>query len=401
MAGAEYSFAPVRSDLPPCPHRPPCPGCPRYGELGLDPAAEERLRELAALGGLTPAHVRHGAALGFRTRARLAIRGRAGSPKLGLFQTGTHRIADIPRCGIHHPLVNEVAAALRRVIRETGVTPYADGPHRGQLRYLQVAVERAKPRAQIALVANTESPEPLAPLFAALERELGPRLQGLFWNGNTGRGNAILGPHWERIAGEEALIEPVGGVEVCHPPGAFGQSHPELFESLALAARAALPDGARVLELYAGTGAIGLGLLGRATSVEFNELSPHGLRGLELGLARRPSAERERALILPGEAVSHAARIAHADAVLVDPPRRGLDPPVLQALLATPPAVLVYVSCGLESLLREARELVARGFEPASLEAWDLFPYTEHVETLAVFRAPAAGSRSSPTPRPP
>ncbi|HTO07373.1 MAG TPA: hypothetical protein VMR86_09995 [Myxococcota bacterium] len=389
-------------ELPPCPHRPTCPGCPRYGERGPGPAAQARLGELAALGGLTPPRVRSGSALGFRTRARLAVRGSAGSPKVGIFQTGTHRIADIPRCGIHHPLVNEVAAALRHAVRETKVTPYADQPHRGELRYLQVAVERAGPRAQVVLVGNGESAEPLRGVFAALERALGPRLQGLFWNGNTARGNAILGPRWERIAGEEALVEPLGGVDVFHPPGAFGQSHPELFESLALAARAAVPDGARVLELYAGAGAIGLGLLGRATSVELNELSPHGVRGLELGIAARPEPERGRARVLPGDAASHASRIAEAGAVLVDPPRRGLDRAVLEALLAHRPGTLVYVSCGLESLLREARALVGSGrFALASLEAWDLFPYTEHVETLAVFRAAGSGSGTPPTrPRP-
>ena len=376
----------MRPEIPPCPHRPTCPGCPRYGERGPDPAAAETLAALAARAGLTPPRVVTGAPLGVRTRARLAVRGRAASPKVGIFQTGTHRIADIPRCGIHHPAVNEVAAALRRAIRESGVAPYADRPHQGALRYLQVAVERASGRAQVVLVGNGESPAPLAPVLAALERALGDRLQGLFWNGNTARGNAILGPSWERIAGEEALREEIGGVGVFHPPGAFGQSHPELFESLAARARAAVPDGARVLELYAGTGAIGLGVLARAASVELNELSPHGVRGLELGLAARPEAERVRTSILPGDAATHSARIARADAVIVDPPRRGLDRAVLDSLLASPPATLVYVSCGLASLARETNELLDSGrWSLAALEAYDLFPYTGHVETLAVF----------------
>jgi tRNA/tmRNA/rRNA uracil-C5-methylase (TrmA/RlmC/RlmD family) len=377
----------VRPEIPPCPHRPTCPGCPRYGESGIDPAAAEILAALAARAGLTPPRVVTGRALGFRTRARLAVRGRASSPKVGIFQTGTHRIADIPRCGIHHPAVNEVAAALRRAIRETGLAPYADRPHQGVLRYLQVALERATERAQVVLVGNCESPAPLVPAFAALERALGDRLQGLFWNGNTERGNAILGPRWARISGDEALREAIGGVDVFHPPGAFGQSHPELFESLAASARAAVPDGARVLELYAGTGAIGLGLLGRAASVELNELSPHGVRGLELGIAARPEAERARASIAPGDAAAHAARIASADAVIVDPPRRGLDRAVLDSLVATPPATLVYVSCGLESLARDAARLLDSGrWSLAALEAWALFPHTLHVETLAVLR---------------
>ncbi|MFI5316190.1 MAG: class I SAM-dependent RNA methyltransferase [Myxococcota bacterium] len=374
--------------IPLCPHRPTCPGCPRYGEAGVDAPAAALLAELAARGGLTPPRIATGAPLGFRTRARLAVRGRAGSPKVGIFQTGTHRIADIPRCGIHHPAVNEVAAALRRAIRESGVEPYADPSRRGVLRYLQVAVERASGRAQVVLVANSESPEPLAPVFAALERELGDRLQGLFWNGNSAPGNAILGPRWRRIAGEEALRESVGGVDVFHPPGAFGQSHPELFESLAVRARGALPEGARVLELYAGTGAIGLGVLARAASLELNELSPHGVRGIELGIAARPAPERMRAAVVPGDAAAQAERIARADAVIVDPPRRGLDRAVLEALLATPPATLVYVSCGLESLAREASELLASGrYSLGALDAYALFPYTPHVETLAVFSA--------------
>ena len=353
---------------------------------GIDPAAAARLAALAARARIELQRTEIGARLGFRTRARLAVRGRASSPKVGIFQTGTHKIADIPRCGIHHPAVNEVAAALRAAVRAAGVEPYAERPHRGVLRYLQVAVERTRGRAQVVLVGNCDGPEPLAPVFAALEQALGPRLQGLFWNGNTERGNAILGERWERIAGEEALREEVAGIDVFHPPGAFGQSHPELFDSLARRARAAVPDGARVLELYAGTGAIGLGLLDRAASLVLNELAPHGLRGLELGLAARPETERTRAVILPGNAAAHAGRVAEADAVIADPPRRGLDRAVRDALLATPPATFVYVSCGLDSFLDDAAALLDSGrFALRSLAPWALFPYTVHVETLAVF----------------
>jgi tRNA/tmRNA/rRNA uracil-C5-methylase (TrmA/RlmC/RlmD family) len=127
---------------------------------------------VASRAGLEPPRAAVGAALGFRTRARLAVRGRAASPKVGIFQTGTHKIADIPRCGIHHPLVNEVAGALRAGARAAGIEPYADRPHRGVLRYLQVAVELASARAQVVLVGNCATAEPLAPVFAALERAL-------------------------------------------------------------------------------------------------------------------------------------------------------------------------------------------------------------------------------------
>ncbi len=374
------------AEIPVCPHRPPCPGCPRYGEPGIAADAQARLAELAASAGLPEPPVFVGEPLGFRHRARLAVRGRARSPKIGIFQQGTHRIADIPRCRIHHPLVNEVAAALRASIRETGVEPYADRPHRGELRYAQIAVERATARAQVVLVGNAESAEPLRAVFAALERSLGARLQGLFWNGNPARGSAILGPSWERISGDEALRESIAGTDVFLPPGAFGQSHLPLFERLAERARAAVPDGARVVELFAGVGAIGLGLLARSRNVALNELSAHGLRGLALGIAARPAHERERAEILPGDAATYVDRATGCDTLIVDPPRRGLSPPLVEAIAARPPAQLVYVSCGLDAFVRESTHwLEAGALTLRSLESYALLPYTEHVETLAVF----------------
>ncbi len=345
-----------------------------------------RLAELAARCGLPEPRVSVGTPLGFRTRARLAVRGRANSPKLGLFEAGTHRVADIPRCRIHHPLVNEVAAALRRAIRETGVAPYDERALRGDLRYAQIAVERASERVQLVLVGNAGRADALRPVFAELERELGARLQGLHWNGNPARTNAILGPHWEQIAGEPALRETIAGVDVFHPPGAFGQSGADLFETLVARARAAVPEGARVLELFAGTGAIGLGLLGRVEHVALNELSPHALDGLALGIAARPVAEQARAEVLAGDAGRFADRIATADVLIVDPPRKGLGPALSEAIAARAPARLVYVSCGLDAFLREAAAwLDAGALALESLEAFALFPYTEHAETLAVF----------------
>lgn len=386
MGDPEDSLRRVDDEILPCSHRPPCPGCPRYGEPGISLAARARIAELAERCGLPEPQVRIGPALGFRHRARLAVRGRARSPKIGIFQEGTHRIVDIPRCRIHHPVVNEVAAALRRAIRETGVLPYADAPHRGELRYVQIVVERATERAQVVLVGNDTRPDPLRPLLVALERELGARLQGLWWNGNPERANTILGPLWEHVAGEAALRENLGGIDVFLPPGAFGQSHASLFEELAVRARDCVPDGARVLELFAGTGAIGLGLLGRCAHVAMNEISAHGLEGLARGIAARPPEERARAEMIPGDAAELRARIADADVVVVDPPRRGVGKAVADALCAHPPARLVSVSCGLDSFLREAAQWIESGaLRLRALEGYALFPYTEHVETLATF----------------
>lgn len=367
-----------------CPHRPPCPGCPRLGQPGIAPAALHTLRALALEAGLPPPAVVEGDPRGHRHRARLAVRGRAASPKIGLFQEHSHRIVDVPRCLVHHPLVNDVAAAVREAVRATGVPPYADAPHRGLVRTVQVVVARATTTAQVVLVGNGDDPAPLAPLADALAGRLGGRLHSLFWNGNPERTNAILGPHWHRWLGPDAVVETIGGVPVVFPPGAFGQTNLPLADAVVTQVHAWVPDGARVLELYAGCGAIGLGLVPRVASIAFNELTPASLDGLRRGLAT--AGDPPHARVLPGPAADHAARAAEADVVIVDPPRKGLDAATLDALCAARPRRLIVVSCGLDAFVREAEALRARGrMRLAALAPFALFPWTEHVETLARF----------------
>jgi tRNA/tmRNA/rRNA uracil-C5-methylase (TrmA/RlmC/RlmD family) len=327
-----------------------------------------------------------GAAAGYRHRARLAVRGRASSPKIGVFQEGSHRIVDIPRCPVHHPLVNQVAAAVRAAVRRTRVTLYGDGARRGSLRYLQVVVERVSGTAQVVLVGNDDTPTPLAPTADALAAELGPALHSLWWNGNTSPGNAILGPRWHRWSGPPAVRETIGGAAVFYPPGAFGQSNLPLADRLVDLVHGWVADGARVLELHAGVGAIGLGLAVRASRLAFNEVSADALAGLAMGRDALDEAARARTLVLPGAAAEHLAAVADADVVVCDPPRRGLERPVLERLAADPPARVVLVSCNLATFFAEARTLLDAGHvRLGALVPFALLPYTEHVETAALF----------------
>jgi 23S rRNA (uracil1939-C5)-methyltransferase len=370
----------------PCPHRPPCPGCPRYGESGIAPRARGALASFAALASLPPPAVIDASGFGSRHRARLMVRGRTRTPKIGLFQERSHRIADIPQCRIHHPLINRVAAAVRSAACDVGIAPYADRPHRGSLRAIQVVVERRSQSAQVVLVENAAEPGRVAELTAPLQRALGAALHSLWWNGNPERGNAILGPAWRALSGPDVILEEVAGCEIAFPPGAFGQSHPVLADRIARSAQRCVPDAARAVEFHAGCGPLGMGLLRRVARLTFNERSEASLDGLARGIARRPEVERARAAVRAGPAAQHTDLLAEADAVLVDPPRSGLEPELLDALCAAPPEHLVWVSCALDGFLAQAAELLERSrLRLRALEAYALFPFTEHVETLAHF----------------
>ena len=379
-------YALAMPPIEPCPLRPPCPGCPRYGDPGIAAAARTLLDAIALAAGLASPRVIEGAPFGYRHRARLMVRGRAHAPKIGIFAAGTHDVVDIPRCRVHHPLVNRVARALREAIRVTGTRPYRERTHAGVLRAVQVVVERASQTAQVVLVANAANPDSLADLAAVLSDGLGEQLHSLWWNGNTERTNTILGPSWQHLRGPDAVRESVRGAHVYFPPGAFGQSHLELADALVARVHEWVPDGARVAEYYAGCGPIGLGLLGRAARVVFIESAPDAVRGLAMGIAALPEREQKRAAVIAGSAGEALEAREGAQVVIVDPPRRGLDASLAVRLAADPPPVLIYVSCDLQSFGRDAMQLVAGGqLRLVALEAWSLFPNTEHVETLARF----------------
>jgi 23S rRNA (uracil1939-C5)-methyltransferase len=369
-----------------CPHRPPCAGCPRFGEPGLGLDARGALANVSRAHGLPEPEVVSGPTAGFRLRARLAVRGRLGSPKLGLFEEGTHRVVHIPNGSVHHPLINRVASVVRRAMVDARVTSYSDRAHLGLVRHVQVVVERSSQTAQVVVVANCPTPEPVAACLDLIRERLGRDLHSLWFNAHQQPTNVILGPCFEHWYGPESVAEHFGGVAIHYPPGAFGQSNLDIAQAIIEHLREQIPAGAQVLEFYAGVGAIGLSLLDRVSQIKMNEVSPHSLAGLALGLVGLDPPSRAKVSIIPGEAGANSSLAAGADVAIADPPRKGLDPELSAFLSEQPPARFLYVSCGLESFVRDVERLTSRGrLRLAALTAFNLLPFTEHVETVARF----------------
>jgi 23S rRNA (uracil1939-C5)-methyltransferase len=371
-----------------CPHRPPCDGCPRFGVAGIARAPRAQLQELARQHGLPEVPVYSGNLLGFRHRARLAVRGRVGSPKIGLFEADSHHVVHIPDCRIQHPLINEVAAVVRGALVDSRVTCYSDRAHLGLVRYLQVVVERQSATAQVVLVANTHAADPLLQCLEMIRGRLGPRLHSLWVNFNTQSNNTILGSEFYHFCGPASVVERFGGAAVHYPPGAFGQSNLEVAQQIVADIREWIAPGARVTEFYAGVGAIGLSVLERVGRIVLNEVNPHSLQGLQLGRAQLPATLGDKVEVVPGAAGSAIEALRDAQLVIVDPPRKGLDVPLTQALATRPPDELIYISCGLPSFENDLRLLLGGGqLQLAALRAYNLMPFTEHVETVARFKA--------------
>ena len=275
---------------------------------------------------------------------------------------------------------------MRRALVDAAVPPYSEAAHRGLARYLQVVVERGSQRAQVVLVANSATAEPLADCLDLIRDRLGDELHSLWFNAHCERSNTILGPEFRNWYGPASVVERFGGAAVHYPPGAFGQSNLDIAERIVDHVRDRIPAGARVAEFYAGVGAIGLSLLSRVSAIQMNEVSPHSLQGLSFGIATLDPADRAKVEVVPGPAGAVCEAMGGADVVIADPPRKGLDRELLDSLCAEPPARFLYVSCGLPSFIEDAARLTSAGrLRLSELAAFNLMPYTEHVETVATF----------------
>jgi len=303
-----------------------------------------------------------------------------------MFQLGTHRVVHIPSCVIHHPLINRVADVVRRSLVDAGVSIYSETTHQGLARYLQVVVERESQTAQVVFVGNSPAPDPLATCLDLIRDRLGGDLHSLWFNANCERSNTIVGRDFHKWCGPDTVTERFGGAAVHYPPGAFGQNNLEIAERIVQHVREQVPEGARVAEFYAGVGAIGLSILPQVDAIRMNEVSPQSLQGLALGLAGLDAADRARVEVMPGLAGETCSAAAGVDVVIADPPRKGLDRRLLDYLSEHAPRRFIYVSCGLDSFVADTARLVAGGrLRLARLTAFNLMPFTEHVETVACF----------------
>ena len=303
-----------------------------------------------------------------------------------MFELDTHHVVHIPNCVVQHSLINRVASIVRRALVETNLTSYSDNAHLGLARYLQVVIERSSQSAQVVVVGNSETAEPFAQCFDLIRERLGPDLHSLWFNANSEHTNTILGPTFQNWCGPASVIEHFGGAAIHYPPGAFGQNNLEVAERIVAHVREQIPPGATVAEFYAGVGAVGLSALDRISELRLNEVSPHSLQGLEMGLAQLTAADRARISVVPGTAGAAREAAQDANVVIADPPRKGLDPDLTAWLIDYPPEHFIYVSCGLDSFLSDTAQLTASGkLRLSALTAFNLMPFTEHVETVARF----------------
>jgi 23S rRNA (uracil1939-C5)-methyltransferase len=292
---------------------------------------------------------------GYRMRARLHARAR----RVGFFREGTHDICDARATRQLLPAACDVLDRLAAAIRSIG----DDDIH------------------EIELSENVDATERVVHLGAM--RPIDPRLVDKL----TSIDGLTPGPYVTdalRVAGSELTLR--------RHVLAFFQGNRYLLADLVAHVTERVPVGAPLLDLYAGVGlfAAAAVVLRRAPTVAiegdrvaFDDLCANATAAGTQLTAIRAAVEGLGAGVLKA---GQLFRGGHVEVVVVDPPRTGVSPEALAAVLGLKAACLIYVSCDVATLARDARRIVAAGHTIARVDAFDLFPNTPHVETVVVFQ---------------
>ena len=327
----------------------------------------------------------------YRNKTALPAGSTADGPSLGFFAPRSHRLIPAVHCPNAMPPAPAAAEAVQRWMRQYDIEPYDEQTGQGLLRHLVIRVSRSR-EAMVTLVVSGKT----LPRAGELIRELsGLGVVSIWLNEHPRQSNVIFGNRFRLLYGRETLTDTLCGLRFDLSPDSFFQINPvqtDLLYETALRF-AELRPSSTVCDVYCGAGTISLVMAGHCAAVTGIEVVPAAVRNAREnarrnGISNASFLEGAAEEILP-ELVRKGAR---PEVIVVDPPRKGLDSAVVEAISAAAPDRVVYVSCNPATLARDAAMLCERGFGIRRVQPVDMFPFTSHVETVVQFSGENAGS---------
>ena len=395
-----------------CPHFGPCGGCsfldqPYADELTAKAAAFERVARAhldlstARLNPPLAAREPHF----YRASLKVPFGLRRGRPVVGFYRPGSHDIVDLNTCAIQHPALTRLLIAARAAATELGIPIYDERSHKGLLRHFLARIASESGEILAGFVVRYDRDRATQALAELLfERCAKHGLVGVIENVNRERGSTVVGNESRLLVGRETLRETSDGLAFETSLPTFVQVHPAQASALyAEVARLLGPlDGRTVVDLFSGYGPIALRLArggARVHAIEYDAHAVHeGTRAAAAnGLAERVTfAAGDAQRLLREYLTAQSAAQAGVDAIVVDPPRRGLARGLVTLLCESAVPRLVVVSCFPDTLMRDLRLLGAR-YAVRELGTVDLFPRTPHLESVALLeRIEEAGPATPP-----
>ena len=363
-------------------------------QLALKQAAAHRLLSgfapVSPILGMTPSksgdtpqklHYRHKIHASF-------YRSRRGM-ELGIYEENTHKVVSVPDCAIQNRDANAILLTLRSLANEFHLTAYNEDTRQGLLRHVLLRCGYASGQIMVVLVLGN-STFPGRKHFLEKLLAAHPEITTIVQNINNQKTSMVLGNQETVLYGKGYIEDSLCGLTFRISPKSFYQVNPQQTELLYRTAIdfAALTCKETVLDAYCGTGTIGLiaaAKAGQVIGVESNAAAVHDATAnaaanhiTNAEFIRADATEYMRSLVKAGK----GAGTFTPQVVFLDPPRSGATPEFLSALQSLHPDRIVYVSCNMETLARDLKLLVKSDYRVTRIQPVDLFPWTNHVETV-------------------
>ena len=320
-----------------------------------------------------------------KVHAVLAV-DKAGKPISGVYAMGTHRVVPVRHCLIEDRRADRIIQTIVAMLPAYKLRIYNEYTHRGFLRHILIRTGHVTGQIMVVLVATSlEFPGKKAFVQELIQRH--PEITTVVLNCNQRETSMVLGTKEITLYGEGYMEDELCGKRFRISPQSFYQVNAKQCEVLYRTAidAAHLTGAETLLDAYCGTGTIGLCASGGCKQLIGVELNADAIRDAKEN-ARRNGVENARFLCDDaGRFMQKLAKEGNApDVVMMDPPRAGSDQKFLQSLLMLKPKRVVYVSCNPETLARDLRVLVDGGYQAEWATPVDMFPGTEHVETVVL-----------------
>lgn len=372
-----------------CPYAKKCGGCDYQGieyKKQLD-KKQEYMKKL--LGGMCrvnpivgmedPYHYRHKVNAAFD-----CIKG--GKIVAGVYKKNSHEVVDIESCMIEDEEADAIIREVKGLLRSFKIKTYDEDTGYGLLRHVMVRKSYARDEYMVILVLAS----PILPSknnFVKALRKNHPKISTVILNVNDKKTSMVLGERNITLYGKGFIEDSLCGKVFRLSPNSFYQVNPvqteKLYEKAIQVAK--LGGKEKVIDAYCGTGTIGIIASKYAKEVIGVELNKDAVRDA-ITNAKRNEVKNIR--FFNDDAgkfmVDMADKGEKADVVIMDPPRTGSDEAFLSSVVKLGPTKVVYVSCGPDTLARDLKYLVKHGYEVKECTPFDMFPFTEHVETVCL-----------------
>ena len=304
--------------------------------------------------------------------------------KIGYFKKNSHDLTDVKFCPMIPDVINKITACIRENYKGTC---YSEITHSGNLRNILFRISTLG-EIILTFVLNQNKKDKYIVDFSNELMLKFPQIKGVFANFNQNKTNKILSNNNEKIKGCDYIIEKIGNKKYKIGSTNFFQVNPYVLENFFDVIKNNIKTNSKILDAYGGVGTIGIYLSDSAKSItlveENNEAVKLAKENYELNNIKNYE-------IYKGNAKEHFLNFKKKnvffDYTILDPPRKGCDREGLKDI-ATISKNIFYVSCNPQTLKRDMKYLIEKGFEPKFIQGGDLFPYTYHIETIIYFENP-------------